>query len=237
MKSKNLKNSLIGLVVIVVLTVVLIMCADPLYAAISNAGRVQGTESIYEPGTYVVEEEGFGGIVTVTVTVDDKNILDIAIDAPDETPEIGGAATGTLASEILKNQTADIDGVSGASFTSGAVKSAVAEALSMAQAGAGSKPAVDVSYTPGTYEADEVGIAPMTVRVTFDDSSIVDIEIDNEETEGIGSVAVEEIPAAIIKGQTLAVDGVSGATLSSTAILAGVEDCITQAGVDADLLK
>ncbi len=236
MKNKALKNSLIGLVVVAVLTVVFIMCSNPLYAALSGIGRVQGTESIYTPGTYVVEEEGFGGIVTVTITVDDKNILDVAIDAPDETPEIGGAAAGTLASEILKNQTADVDGVSGATFTSTAVKTAAAEALSTAK-GASAAPAVAMSYEPGTYEADEVGMNPLTVRVTFDADSIVDIEIDNEETEGIGSVAVEELPAEIIAKQSLAIDGISGATLSSNAIIEGVADCIAQAGADPDMLR
>ncbi len=120
---------MIGLVVMIVCTVILILCANPLYNSLSKIGRVQGTESIYTPGTYTAAADGFGGPVTVTVTVDDKNIEDLSVDAPDEDEAIGGAAAAQLRSDILKNQTADIDGVSGATFTSNAVLEAAKAAI------------------------------------------------------------------------------------------------------------
>ena len=92
------------------------------------------------------------------------------------------------------------------------------------------------AYTPGTYTAAYPGIAgPVPVSVTFDKERITKIEIGtNKETVGIGQKAVELLPAKIIGGQSALVDGLSGATLTSHAILAGVKDCMKQAGGDPE---
>jgi fumarate reductase flavoprotein subunit len=130
---ENQKQHLIGIGVMVVATAVLIGISQPVYEAISKRGRVQGTESIYTPGTYEAEEQGFGGTVKAVVTVDDKNITALELTGPDETPALGGNALTSLQAEILQKQTAEVDSVSGASITSGAIKTAVSEALSAAR--------------------------------------------------------------------------------------------------------
>lgn len=88
-------------------------------------------------------------------------------------------------------------------------------------------------YTAGTYEAayeGREGLVP--VKVEFSASEIVSVTVgENEETEGIGSVAIEKLPPAIIEAQSAEVDAVSGATETSTAILEGVADCIEQASI------
>ena len=94
-------------------------------------------------------------------------------------------------------------------------------------------------YTPGTYTAQADGNnGPVTVEVVLDDSAIVSVAVtEHSETEGLSDPAIERIPAAITDGQTLAVDTVAGATNTSNAILAAVENCISQAGGDVQALK
>jgi len=60
---------------------------------------------------------------------------------------------------------------------------------------------------------------------------------EHSESPGIGDVAIERIPQAIVEGQTLAVDTISGATVSSNAILTAVKEAIAQAGGDVEALK
>lgn len=95
------------------------------------------------------------------------------------------------------------------------------------------------NYTPGAYTATAQGHnGPVTVTVTFDAQSITVISVgEHAETSGISDPALERVPAAIVEGQTLAVDVVTGATFTSDAILKAVEDCVMQAGGDTAALK
>ena len=87
-----------------------------------------------------------------------------------------------------------------------------------------------LNFKAGQYTALADGKnGPVEVIVTFDDHSIVSVEVgEHSETEGIADAAIERVPQQIIEGQTLAVDGVSGASLIVNAILVGVEDCVGQ---------
>jgi len=92
-------------------------------------------------------------------------------------------------------------------------------------------------YTPGTYSATVTGMKEMTVTVTFSADAITAIELDHQETPGIGEPVCESMPDQIIELQGLGIDAVAGATLSSNAILDGVADCVKQAGGDVEALK
>ena len=96
-----------------------------------------------------------------------------------------------------------------------------------------------MSYTAGTYTAAAQGMnGEVTVSVTFDNSSIKKITIDkHQETVGISDAAIKQIPEQIIKMQSLAVDTVSGASVTSKAILSAVSSAVEQAGGDVDTLK
>ncbi|MDF2588561.1 MAG: flavocytochrome c [Anaerocolumna sp.] len=99
-------------------------------------------------------------------------------------------------------------------------------------------PSGEIAYTPGTYSATVTGMHEMTVTVTVSETEITDIKIDHQETAGVGEPATKSLPADIIAAQGLGVDGVSGATLTSTAIFDGVKDCLKQAGLsDAGIEK
>ena len=94
------------------------------------------------------------------------------------------------------------------------------------------------TYTPGTYSASSMGRnAPLTVECVFTEDAIESIEvIAHSETAGIGSVAVEQLPQMIVEAQSLGVDGISGATLTSFAIRNAVRQCVEAAGGDAKAL-
>ncbi len=77
----------------------------------------------------------------------------------------------------------------------------------------------------------------MTVTVTFDADAITAIELEHEETPGIGEPVCEAMPDQIVELQGLGIDAVAGATLTSNAILDGVADCVEQAGGDVAALK
>jgi len=78
----------------------------------------------------------------------------------------------------------------------------------------------------------------VTVQVTVQGKKIVDVKVlSHKETDGINQAPIQKIPAAIVKGQTLDVDVVSGATRTSQAILAATEKCLAQAGLDVAAFK
>lgn len=92
------------------------------------------------------------------------------------------------------------------------------------------------AMTPGTYSASAAGLkGDVTVEVTVDEDEILSVEVtDHQETDGIGTVAVDELPGKIVEAQSVGVDSVSGATFTSGAILEAVQACITEAGGVAD---
>lgn len=86
----------------------------------------------------------------------------------------------------------------------------------------------------GTYTSEAQGRnGPVKVEVTFDNGKIASVKlVSHKESTGIADPALERIPAAIIAEQSVAVDAVGGATLTSKAISAAVANCIKSAGLD-----
>lgn len=100
-------------------------------------------------------------------------------------------------------------------------------------------PAASAAYTAGTYTASAAGKnGDVTVEVVFSDTAIESVTVtEHQETAGLADPALERIPTAVVEGQTLAVDSVAGATITSEAILTAVADCVTQAGGDVAALQ
>lgn len=98
--------------------------------------------------------------------------------------------------------------------------------------------AAGLSFTPGTYTGEAEGFhGAVKVEVKVDESSITEVNVvEHTETEGIGTVAVEKLPATIVDAQSLAVDTVAGCTLTSKAILEGAKAALSTSGVDMDAL-
>lgn len=88
-----------------------------------------------------------------------------------------------------------------------------------------------LAYTPGTYSASVNGQnGPVTVEVQTSADKILSVKVvSQKETEGIGSNAVAQLPAAIVKAQNADVASVAGASVTSNAIKKAVQECLNQA--------
>lgn len=96
------------------------------------------------------------------------------------------------------------------------------------------------AFTPGTYTGttEKAYHGPITVEVTVSDAAITDIKVtEQSETYGIGTHAIEEIPARILAAQSLAVDTLSGCTITSASVVAAVKKALEQAGADIEALS
>ncbi len=96
------------------------------------------------------------------------------------------------------------------------------------------KPTVSPSgCADGTYTAQRIGLQGyVPVILTIEGDRITGFEVgDNNETETIGSVAIDTIPGEVIEANSLDVDVVSGATHTSIALLKAAYDCLVQAGM------
>ena len=87
-------------------------------------------------------------------------------------------------------------------------------------------------FKPGTYTASaEDKHGPITIQAAFDEAGIVDIQVtEHSETRYISDMALEEMPRRIVELQSVDIDTITGATLSSMAILNAAKDCVKQAG-------
>ena len=87
---------------------------------------------------------------------------------------------------------------------------------------------------PATAQGEGNGIdGKIVVEVKADAEKIYEVNIlEQNETPGIGSVAVEKLPGAIVEANSLEVDGITGATVSSTAIKTAVTEALTSMGFD-----
>lgn len=113
-------------------------------------------------GTYEATEKGFGGDVTVKVTVDkDGKVTAVDVEADSETPDLGGKAAPKIAQDILDNQSLAVDAVSGATITSDAVLAAAEAALLKAGADVESWKNKAVEKAQG--EAEEVTVDVVVV--------------------------------------------------------------------------
>lgn len=199
-------------------------------------------------GTYKGSANGYGGKVTVNVTVSKKTMTAIDIvSAPGETDSFFNRAKGVIG-EMLTAQSTDVDVVSGATYSSngiiGAVKNALfgtesnnatAAAANAGNAG-GSAPSVSKvsesgTWKDGTYTGSGKGFGgTISVKVTVKDGKIsaIDVTSASGETASYFSKAKGIIPK-MISGQTTNVDVASGATYSSNGIITAVRNALSTA--------
>ena len=204
-------------------------------------------EGGYQDGTYTGSAQGFGGTITVSVTILEGKITDISVvSAPGETPSYFSSAKGVLSS-MLSAQSPNVDTVSGATYSSTGIINAVKSALS--QAAKGTEPSEEPSPSPtptppvvpddapnygyldGTYTGTGEGYGgDITVSVTVSGGQITAIEIVSapDETPAYFSQATGVIER-MLAHQVAGVDAVSGATFSSEGIMAAVENALSGA--------
>lgn len=198
-------------------------------------------------GTYKGSANGYGGKVTVNVTVSKKTMTAIdVVSAPGETDSFFQRAKGVI-NEMLTAQSTDVDVVSGATYSSngiiGAVKNALfgtesnnATAAANAGNAGGSAPSVSKvsesgTWKDGTYTGSGKGFGgTISVKVTVKDGKIsaIDVTSASGETASYFSKAKGIIPK-MISGQTTNVDAASGATYSSNGIITAVRNALSKA--------
>lgn len=168
---------------------------------------VRGVE--YVDGTYEGTAEGVHGPVTVEVTITEGNISEVVVLEQQENEEIASSALEEIPAAIVDENSTQVEVVSGASMTSEAIKAAADNALLQASL---------------VYQATVEGHnGPMTVEVALDEGTITRVEVvEHEETEGLAEPALEEVPGAIVENNSTDVDTVSGATVTSEAIIEAV---------------
>ena len=184
----------------------------------------------YTPGTYTAAIAGQNGPVKVEVTTSADKILSVKIIDQKETEGIGSKAVAALPSEIVKAQSADVQGIAGASVSSAAIKKAVQECLNQAQG----KKAAPLALKNGTFEGKAYGNNGwLTVEVNIKDNKITDIKTPGQrETKYLGDTAIREIGTDVLQYQTLNVDNIAGATVTSTALKTAIAQAIEKAGGD-----
>ena len=200
-------------------------------------------------GVYKGTGTGYAGDITVSVQIKDKQIVAIDILSTSDDAAFFNRAKAVI-DRIIEGQTLDVDTVSGATFSSNGIISAVKNALtgekdsgetgqsqSGGTAAAGSATSVaqveDASaYKDGTYYGTGTGFGgTLKVQVDISGGKIAAIQIleNNDGSEYISKAS--SIINAIISSQSTNVDTVSGATYSSVGIIQAVRDALSQAAV------
>lgn len=96
----------------------------------------------------------------------------------------------------------------------------------------------DATTYAGIADSQIGGVGAIEVAVTVDGEVITAVEVTkNGDTPGISDAAITGIPAAIVLANSIAVDAISGATMTSVAILAAAENALVQGGVDVEPFK
>ncbi|MBR2697493.1 MAG: FAD-dependent oxidoreductase, partial [Clostridia bacterium] len=73
----------------------------------------------------------------------------------------------------------------------------------------------------------------VVVQVEADATTIYDVQVlEQNETPGLGSVAAEQLPGKIVEANSIAIDGISGATVTSDAIKDAIRQALTENGID-----
>lgn len=200
-------------------------------------------------GVYKGTGTGYAGDITVAVQIKDKQIVAIDILSSSDDAAFFKRAQAVI-DKIIEGQTLDVDTVSGATYSSRGIISAVKNAMTgekdsgttgQSQSGSGaaagsstSVPAVEdpSAYKDGTYYGTGTGFGgTLKVKVEISGGKITSIQImENQD----GSEYISKASAlinTIIQNQSTNVDTVSGATYSSVGIIQAVRNALSQAAV------
>lgn len=211
--------------------------------------------SSYKDGTYTGSGTGFSGLITVQVVIEGGKITDITIvSTTDDSPYIDNASA--LLKTIIATQSTNVDTVSGATYSSVGLISAVRDALQKAggsSAGdsalptlaatnsnaSGDAPSISAvsepsSYRDGTYVGTGSGFAgAITVQVTVSDGKISDISVLSASDDSPYLDNAMSLLNNIIASNSTNVDTVSGATFSSVGLIEAVRNALANAGADS----
>ena len=198
-------------------------------------------------GIYEGTGTGFAGKITVAVEIKDKKIVAITVlNVEADDAAFFNCAKGVI-DRIIQSQNLDVDVVSGATYSSRGIISAVKNALTGEKdsgktaenpgKGEGSTTVAEVAdaaaYKDGTYYGSATGFAgPIKVKVVISGGKIASIEIVSTSDGSSYISKASAITGKIVSSQSTNVDTVSGATYSSVGIINAVRNALAQAAVD-----
>ena len=198
-------------------------------------------------GIYEGTGTGFAGKITVAVEIKDKKIVAITVlNVEADDAAFFNRAKGVI-DRIIQSQNLDVDVVSGATYSSRGIISAVKNALTGEKdsgktaenpgKGEGSTTVAEVAdaaaYKDGTYYGSATGFAgPIKVKVVISGGKIASIEIVSTSDGSSYNSKASAITGKIVSSQSTNVDTVSGATYSSVGIINAVRNALAQAAVD-----
>ncbi len=176
--------------------------------------------------------EGHNGPIKVEVTVEDDEIKEVEVVDHEESKGYSDKALKEIPAAIIKENSTDVEVISGATKTSEGIIKAVEDALenkdddkkesTKKAANASDEAKVEVDGDKVTVEIEGHN-GPMIVEVIFE-NGIKEVNIiEHEESKGYSDKALKEIPAAIVKEDSTDVEVVSGASVTSQAIIDAVE--------------
>lgn len=138
---------------------------------------------IYKPGTYSASAEGMGTVI-VKATFDANNITNIDLDVSGETESIGQAAKDELIKQAMAAQGAEIDGVSGATITTNAVKTALKNCIAQAkgetvESGSVAKAEIasEGAFVLTDITAEDVNASAVILEPITDFAETVDVDV------------------------------------------------------------
>ena len=119
--------------------------------------------------------------------------------------------------------------------TAGALTACNAASSSTAASGSAAASGATGTYIPGTYEGTAEGISStVKVTMTFSDSAVTDVVVDTSgETASIGAAAADELRDQLLAAGSAEIDGVSGSTITSEAVMKAAKSCYAQAKGEA----
>ena len=200
-----------------VIIIVVVFALSFGFLTLVNNNKDSNTASAEE--TLTGTAEGFGGPINVTVVVKGDDIISVEAVGDNETEGIGTMALEKLPNLIAEADSAEVDGVAGATYSSDGIKAAVKNAL----ASKGSSEGQELTLTG---EAEGFG-GPITVTVVVKGDDIISVEaVGDNETDGIGTMALEKLPDLIAEADSTEIDGITGATYSSDGIKAAVNNAL-----------
>lgn len=199
--------------------------------ALASLLSATGCSAIGAKKTATATAKGFGGEVSVTLTSKNNMLTNVEITGEHETEQIGIAAIKKLQQSMIEAKSIDTDIVSGATITSNAVLSAARKAWTEIT---GESSEAAVSMKPGIYTGTAPGFRSawdIEVEVEVDETSIKSIKVnpDSADTVGIFQSAADQLPERIVDAQSLEVNAISGATVSSNAIKSATRNALEQA--------
>ena len=125
--------------------------------------------------------------------------------------------------------------IAAAAAMSGVTAGALAACNAASSSASASTSGAAGQYIPGTYEGTAEGISStVKVTMTFSDSAVTDVVVDTSgETASFGAAAADELREQLLAAGSAEIDGVSGSTITSDAVMKAAKSCYAQAKGEA----